>query len=260
MIAKDFEGPDLTDDEVRESFTVKTRWAWHTLVNSPSSLATLLRSRASLRGDAGNALQASKAHSGSHVHADDEEEKAQPSDVFSPPETLIEAEHFGTHMLPNNGGEHPQIIAEGSKVAADDLEGDLLKVASLPFAAAGYAGTSSAQKSEIVENMRCCTSRGHGPECHLPTMCDDNDAQSARPTQLIAQARLKSRPSLARRVIKFVLLFKTPPTVSMYVPHLLQVEATLSRLSLILIAVVSNIVSSHSPSRSSPVSKGSSFP
>ncbi|KAG8842261.1 Protein M3 [Tulasnella sp. 330] len=217
MIAKDFEGPDLTDDEVRESFMVKARRTGRTLASSPSAIAAFFRRRSSSCKDASEISQLEKAPSTLDTQAD-QDEKAEPREVFSPPETLIEADHFWAGGSPSGVERrtHTTSAAEDPKITGDELDGGLIKTASLPFTAAGYVGTSSGHKSIITgEEMNRRTSRGNCPECHLPTVYDDAQPSNVHPTQQsINQVQPTYRPSVAQRILRFIRLFNTPPTIS----------------------------------------------
>ncbi|KAG8981454.1 Protein M3 [Tulasnella sp. JGI-2019a] len=208
MIAKDFEGPDLTDDEVRESFAVKARKTGRALASSPSNIIAFFR-RCRLGGNSGLASpqqQLEKVPTVLDAKVDDEEKAEKSQDVFSPPETLIEADHFGTQGLESRNQPGPD-----DPKASDAESEDLVKLSALPFTSAGYAGTTSVPDNEMIQR------RTIGESQQLPTIYDDPTSTNTRPTQVPNSIGVTAKPSLSRRLLKFVQALNTPPTISIVV-------------------------------------------
>lgn len=258
LIAKDFEGPDMTDDEVRESFTAKVVKTGRALTQIPSALGNVFRPRRRTSDRAENDLEKSSAAIRPTLHQEfstrpapptslclADEDKCLPSqegtpaptvigDWTSPPQSTVVECRGGSGVKltkqvtfqsdeldqwsPPRGCAPPPA---GSSNSSSDI------IVSLPYAAT-VASVRTAVGDD--EGERAAVEEEEIEEEEKENGMKSIDASSAMESNRRTGSQLSMGRRILRKVLACVLTLNTPPTITIFLSFPVALIPQLKRL------------------------------
>ncbi|KAG8898087.1 Protein M3, partial [Tulasnella sp. 403] len=209
MIAKDFEGPDFTDDEVRESFSTKVKKTGVALANASSAV--------------GKALRLLRPHVQRHGDADDLE-KQPPSEKVQPM-TFANNSELKLQSTPA-----PTIFCEpldkhAPDEGASDASGPVKSTRMVAFHSSHRKSQDEATETDILGQLPTLS-----PTAQLSGLSNSQDGEmspkdvTVDATSTIAPSMKEPprstpppRPTKLRRLLAILRNLNTPPTIAIFI-------------------------------------------
>ncbi|KAG9050969.1 Protein M3 [Tulasnella sp. UAMH 9824] len=193
IIGKDFQGPDFTDDEVRESFPTKVRKTGRQLAQLPDSLISLVRGRRASTPEATDVEKQLEVVN--KKLASDKTQETRESTVVADSETPI----FSVA---------PTVISEPTAPTTNTTGVKLTRTVTFHPEAEGAAGDSERPPyAATIASARTAVPEDSDPQTNTsPTKVPLSESGLGQP-----------KPTRWQRVLSFLKAANTPPTITIFI-------------------------------------------